>query len=489
MAWTNSEILDQSGLFADVREGMRDGSGTLRDRLARALVTAISSGRLPVGARLPAERQIADEVGISRGTVVAALDSLVDSGTIERRQGAGSYVRSAPITATVAGDPDDSRLVTTWLRQATPMDLAISSTTEAPTGLLGAMSATALLTASPQHGYSAVGELAMREAAAHHLSGLGVPSAAADVVITTGAQQALGLVIDALVRPGDRVFVEAPTYPGFLVLIRRAGGIAVPVTSDSEGVLPSALRRAVAEHGPALLCTVPIASNPTGAVTSPTRREELLDVVRQHDLVVLEDLTMADLVYEDLPIGAPLNACPEVRGVVTGSASKTFWGGLRVGWLRAEEPWLSRLISAKSMQDYGTSPVTQHLATQLLQAMAADPGWLPSRLDELRTRRDLLISLLEEHLPAWGPGRPSGGLSLWVRLPGTDSRTYADVADRHGVFVLPGEQCGVDGQFADHIRLCFDREPAVLREAVERLARAYTDMGGPRGARRAVHCP
>jgi DNA-binding transcriptional MocR family regulator len=491
MSWTTSSkldhsVADQSTVFSKLRRSVGQGEGALRERLAAALVEAIQSGDFPAGVRLPSERRFADELGVSRGTVIAAMDQLTNLGTIERRRGSGSYVLRAPVTMERTGTPADRRLVDLWLRHSTPLDLAISSTVEAPTGLLEDLPVTALLTAQPTHGYSAVGEKHMREAAANHLAQQQLPANSDNILITTGAQQALALAIESMVRAGDRVFVEAPTYPGILALIRRAGARPVPLRTDSEGIVPSALEQAIREGGPALLVTVSIASNPTGAVLSPGRRAALLSLVTRHQLVVLEDLTMADLVFADVPVAEPLSAAPEVQGIVVGSASKTLWGGLRVGWLHAPEPWLGQFVQAKALSDFGTSPITQHLAGQMLRRLDDDPTFLLERRRSLRSRKEYLAQLLNERLPAWGVGSPAGGMSLWVRLPGTDARAFADVADQHGVHVMPGDQCGVDGDYADYTRLCFDRDTATLDEAVSRLATAYDDMTNHSSSRQRV---
>jgi DNA-binding transcriptional MocR family regulator len=165
-----------------------------------------------------------------------------------------------------------------------------------------------------------------------------------------------------------------------------------------------------------------------------------------------------------------------VRGVTIGSASKVIWGGLRVGWLRTQETWLRRMAQAKALEDFGTSPVTQRLTADLMDELVRRPEWWQARQAELRARRDLLIELIHEHLPSWGVRAPVGGLSLWVRVPGTDGAELAETADRYGVHVMPGDRCGLDGAFADHLRLCFDRDPQMLQEAVTRLTQAYAEV-------------
>jgi DNA-binding transcriptional MocR family regulator len=503
MSWATSAELDQSPVVVTLRRDLRQASGPLRDHLASSLLTAVGTGDIPLGTRLPAERRLADALGVSRGTVVAALDQLVDRGVVERRPGSGSYVRATPVTAAGPSTPGDQDLVDFWMNHETAIDLAISSPVEPPVELLEAdpVSGASLLTSAVAHGYSAYGEPVMRAAAAERLTRLGVPSNADDVVITCGAQQGLQLAVRALVRPGDRVFVDSPAYPGLLAILRQTGAVPIPVRCDGEGMVPRDLARAVDEYGPALVSTCSIGSNPTGATLTPRRRAELLEVIVQHDLVVLEDLTLADTVFDasllvdglvgtDSPdnarvgsgvdaaqVAPPLAADDRVRGVAVGSASKLFWGGLRVGWLRTNQSWLRTIAQSKALSDFGTSPVTQGLTAGLLRRLHADPDWHRRRRAELQERRDLVISLLHDHLPTWGVTAPRAGLSLWVRIPGVDGTQFAVAADRHGVHVMPGEQCGTDGAYADHIRFCFDREPVLLREAVKRLAMAHAEAG------------
>lgn len=493
MSWATSAELDQSPVVVTLRRDLRHASGPLRDHLASSLLAAVGAGDIALGTRLPAERRLADALGVSRGTVVAALDQLVDRGVVERRPGSGSYVRAAPVTAAGPSTPGDQDLVDFWMNHETAIDLAISSPVEPPVELLEAdpVTGASLLTSSVPHGYSAYGEPAMRAAAAERLTRQGLPSTSDDIVITCGAQQGLQLAVRALVRPGDRVFVDSPAYPGFLAIIRQTGAVPIPVRCDAEGMVPRDLARAVDEYGPALVSTCSIGSNPTGATLTPRRRAELLEVIVQHDLVVLEDLTLADTVFDaSLLVGddggsgvdvtqvaPPLTADDRVRGVTVGSASKLFWGGLRVGWLRTNQSWLRTIAQSKALSDFGTSPVTQSIAAGLLRQLHADPAWHRRRRAELQERRDLVIALLHDQLPTWGVGAPTAGLSLWVRIPGVDGTQFAVAADRHGVHVMPGEQCGTDGAYVDHIRFCFDRDPALLREAVKRLSAAHAEAG------------
>jgi DNA-binding transcriptional MocR family regulator len=162
-----------------------------------------------------------------------------------------------------------------------------------------------------------------------------------------------------------------------------------------------------------------------------------------------------------------------------GSLSKLCWGGLRVGWIRAPEPVITRLASLKVASDLGSSMLSQVVAVALLD-----------RADEVRRlrraqitrQRDALAAALEQHLPDWSWTLPEGGLSIWVRLPHGDASEFAQVALRHGVSLLPGPSVSADGGHAQHLRLVYVHEPGVIAEAVARLARAwqaYSPMGIP----------
>ena len=488
MSWAASATLDQSPLVVSLRRDLRLATGPLRDHLASGLLAAVGSGDIPLGSRLPAERRLADALGVSRGTVVAALDQLEARGVVERRPGSGSYVRSAPITASGAPTPGDAELVELWMNHGSPIDLAVSSPVTPPADLLTpeVMATAAVLTSTSGHGYSAYGEPVMRAAAAARLTRQGLASVADDVIVTCGAQQALQLATRALVKPGDRVFVDHPTYPGLLALLRQVGAVPVPIRTDDEGLIPADVTRAVAQHGPAMLATASLGSNPTGAVLSPARRSALLEVITLHELVVLEDLTLADTIidasmlsgagFDNTRVGAPLCADDRVKGVVVGSASKLLWGGLRVGWLRTNESWLRLMAQSKALADFGTAPVTQLVTAAMLEQILAEPAWVDRRRAELRQRRDLMVDLVHHHLPTWRIAAPPAGLSLWAHVPGVDASELAVAADRHDVHVMPGEQCGVDGTYADHVRLSFDREPGVLEQAAVRLAQAHADV-------------
>ncbi len=412
------------------------------DSLARA-------GTLAPGSRLPSERDLARALGLSRGTVAVAFNLLCEQGLFERRHGSGTYL--------AAGAEDAGSPVARLLRPGTVLaDLSTSVVPDAAHLRLPALDLTELLRGG--HGYDVMGDVRLRGQLRERLG--------VDPLITNGAQQGIDLIARALVRRGDVVLVEDPTYPGALAAFHRAGAQLVPVTTDADGLDPAAFRRAVEQHRPVLAYLMGV-HNPTGDVISPDRAAALGAIAKAEDLVLVEDRTLAELVHSgDTP---PPLADVHPHGTVTvGSLSKVLWGGLRVGWVSAAEPLLARITEVKQDADLATSTVSQRLAAALLdQAVIAD--WRT----ELVRRRDQLTAALHRQLPEWTWRAPRGGLSVWVRLPGTDTDRFAELARDHGVAIAPGSLFAPTGRHRDHARLSFALSPELLDQAVTNLAHAW----------------
>ncbi|NJP92735.1 PLP-dependent aminotransferase family protein [Nonomuraea sp. FMUSA5-5] len=428
-----------------VRDRLRLHQGPPSRRLAGALADLAQTGLISPGTRLPSERDLAQAVGVSRGTVAAAFNALCEEGLCERRHGSGTYVLGTPSfggllqAGAVGADlstsvvPDPSHLV---LPPIDPADLL-----RAPSG----------------HGYDAMGDPRLRALLATGTSGIAGPGR---ILVTAGAQQGIDLAARVLLRAGDRVLVGDPAYGGALSAFRRAGAHAVPV----DLTVPAAVEEAIARHRPAAVYASCV-DNPTGTV-SPLRH--VAELARDADVTVVEDRTLAALVFDGAPPPGPL-ALAHPHGTVTvGSLSKVLWGGLRVGWVSAPESLLARLTEAKVDADLATSAVAQRLAADLLERNPVEP-WLA----ELARRREYCLAALSAHLPEWAWERPAGGLSVWARLPGTDTDRFAVVAREHGVAVAPGSLFSPDGRHRDRLRLSFALPPDLTDQAVAALSRAW----------------
>lgn len=455
------------------------GPGPLYDRLADAIAAAIDRGELPPGAVLPTERRLAGHLAVSRSTVVAGYGRLKAEGRLESRQGRGTWVAgvarerppaerafSAELYASMLGGTGD--LIELTAACPPPVSLVGTVLAETPGARLAE-----LVTGA---GYLPAGLEELRTAIAALLTSTGLPTGEDEVIVTTGAHQAIGLATALLGGPGQTVLVEDATYPGALDIARGAGMRPVAVPLDGEGVLPDALEDLLDRVRPAFVYLVPTHQNPTGSVLSPQRSREVARLSAAFRVPVVEDLALRHLPLDERPLPAPIAAHgPDARSMAIGSASKVLWGGLRVGWIRASRPVIERLMRLKIIADLGSPVLAQALAARLLPRF--DEA-VAERRDFLRVRYAALADALAEHLPGWTWEAPRGGCTLWVRMPSGDARGFGQVAQRCGVNVVPGQALSAEGRHEDRLRVPFVHEPPVIQEAVRRLAAAWELYAG-----------
>ncbi len=459
--------------LTDALGAWTERSGPRYRRLAAAIRGAIEQGLVPAGARLPAERALADGLLVSRTTVVNAYALLRDESLVESRRGSGTTVRAVgPAEAPPAAfrAPMMSQLVDS---RSARIDLSIGAPVN-PALVAEPLDLEAAVALAPPHGFTPLGLTALRQAVAAKHAGDGVPTAVDEVMITSGAQGALSLVARGLVTPGDRVVVEAPTYPGALEAFSRAGALVESIPMDEAGARPDALERALARGGVRLVYLVPTCHNPTGAITTEARRRELVYVARRHEVTILEDGTLADVRFAG-PAPTPLAALAPELVLAVGSLSKIGWGGLRVGWLRAPSATILRLARMRAADDLGGPVFAEAVGLRLLERL---PELIDARCEEAESRMRVLADGLRELLPAWEFTAPRGGFCLWVRLPHGSGDEFAQVALRHGVAVAVGSATAIDDDFIDRIRLSYTPSPERLRGGVERLARAWAEYAG-----------
>jgi DNA-binding transcriptional MocR family regulator len=237
----------------------------------------------------------------------------------------------------------------------------------------------------------------------------GVPTAPDEVLVTTGTQQGLSLAAALAIRPGDVALVENPTSPGVLDALRAAGADIRAVPVGPHGARLDTIEEQMTRLSPRLVVVVPTFHNPTAAVMPAGARRRLAALAERLQILVAEDLSHADIVLGQDPPPPPLAHYAGAHVLSLGSMSKLFWGGLRVGWVRA---------------------------------------------------------------PAWRWTRPAGGLSAWVELPEGNATAYAQVAQRHGVSVVPGPLLSPDESHQRHLRISFAPGLAAIAERVDRLAAA-----------------
>lgn len=452
------------------------GPGPLYRQLATAIARTVERGAIAHGSRLPSERALATALSISRGTALAAYDELVADGLIERRQGSGTYAIDPQRLALPAGREGSALVARLVDRSAGPtdvVDLSISVLHDADALPQTVVSTADLVEVAPDTGYSPWGLTGLRAAVAELLDGWGLPTRAEQVVITTGAQQAISIAAACWVRPGDVVVVDDPTYPGAVSAFTAAGAELVGVPLDRGGVVLEPLRAALAAR-PALVYLQSTLHSPTGVVLARGRRASVAALLAEAQVPAVEDIALAGLAWSPAPPPIAAHA-PDQPIAVVGSLSKLLWGGLRLGFVRAPEPVALRFARVKATHDLGSSIVSQLLAERSLRSPEL-PARLVRRNDDLQARSSLLCALLRERLPTWRWVEPAGGLSLWVRLPRPVARPFAEVAVRHGVAVATADALSLTGQHAHHIRLSFAPPADDLRRGVDRLALAWAEL-------------
>ena len=453
------------------RDDRRAGAGgdPLYVQLSDAIRLLILDGRVPLDVRLPGERELAAALDVSRTTVSTAFGRLREQGHLVSRHGSGSRttVPSGPGGPSVGGlvAEDDGGAI----------DLGAAALPAAPAVHAAYASALAALPAHlPGHGYQALGVPELRRALADRYTARGLPTTPAQILVTSGAQHAFVLVLQLLAGPGDRVLIDHPTYPHAIDAIARASCRPVPVGLPAgDGWDVEGLEAALRQTGPRLAYLLPDFHTPTGRCMAAEDRERVVRAAERARTTLAVDETLVDLGL-DGPPPAPMAAHDAGGTVVTiGGASKSFWGGLRVGWVRADEATIAALAGVRPGLDLGTPIVEQLAVTALLLEHGAG---IEDRRALLRERRDRLAAALAEHLPAWRPARAPGGNSLWIELPAPVSSALTASAARHGVRVVAGPRFGVDGAFERFLRIPYTRPAEDLEEAVVRLARAYDDL-------------
>ncbi|MEO5778348.1 PLP-dependent aminotransferase family protein [Arthrobacter oryzae] len=454
----------------------------------------VLDGRVPLDVALPSERSLSATLGISRTTVTAAYTALREQGFLSSGQGSRGRTcipqpgpRGPGLTGAAgrAGSTGSGRsgLAGGSNLSGPPglpvpdglLDLAYASLPASGEVVHRAFAAalTELPALLPGFGYDALGVRPLREAIAARYTDNGVPTSPAQILVTSGAQHALNIVLRALASRADKVLVEHPSYPNALDAIRSAGCRPIPVSMPPAGRHPAeswdldAMEATLRQQRPALAYVVPDFHNPTGRLMPDPQRRRLVRAAAASGTVLLVDETLRELNL-DAVASTPLAAfSPAVVSI--GSLSKSHWAGLRTGWIRAEESLITRFAAARTIMDLG-GPVVEQLAAAHLVGALTEP--LPARLGMLRENREVLMALLADHLPSWEAERPDGGLSVWCRLPSPASTAMAVIAPDFGLRLAAGPRFGIGGAFKYYLRVPFTLPPEELETAVLALRAA-----------------
>lgn len=443
------------------------GSGPLYRQLADGLVRLIHEGVLRPGDVLPPERRLAVELDVARGTVVAAFDRLRAEGLIERRQGSGTRVAGR-----AGGVPHVSVSSSDLLFQDIPRTIDLLKAVPGPSPLtVERLAATSWSgRAEAWTSVEPAGLHELRVAIAERYSASGLATVPEQIMVTSGAQQAISIVVEGHVGRDDNVLAEQLTWPGFTETVRRCGARVHGVAMDDEGIVPDELRRACERLRPVLLCLNPHHHNPTGTRLSTPRRREVAEIAAEYGVAVLEDRVAAPLAFDGV-VPAPL-AIHDTGATISTieSLSKTVWAGLRIGWVRADPSAIESLRGRKALHDLWTSIPSQ------VAALAVWPDLdrlIRERTRSLRRQHDTLVAALTAELPDWTVHRVRGGMVVRADLPHGSATVFGRVATRHGVALATGPQFATTSIDDTFVRIPFTLPEPTIVEAVERLAAAW----------------
>ncbi|HSE71152.1 MAG TPA: PLP-dependent aminotransferase family protein [Nocardioidaceae bacterium] len=435
--------------------------------LADGLRLLVSDGRLSPGTRLPSERELTAELGLSRTTVTRAYDHLRERGYLVSRQGSGS-VASLPAGRLPRQDP----VLAPGDAPEGPIDLTCAASA-APPGVTAAYEAAveqlpAYLSGT---GYFPSGLPALKEALARRYVERGLPTVPEQIVVTCGALAAGSVAARALTGTGDRVLVESPSYPNALASLARSGVRVVGAPVDPGGWDVEALVATLRQVAPTTAYLIPDFQNPTGLLMPAEQRAELGTALTRARTTAVVDETLVEMALDDVELPPPMASFAD-DCVSIGSASKAFWGGLRIGWLRAPLERVGALVSARLSMDLG-APLLEQLV--LVDLLTRREEVLRHRREQLLVSRTALTSALEDRLPEWTFHLPAGGLALWCELPEPLSSALTAAAEQHRLLLAAGPSFAPEGGLERFLRIPYTRPAEELTEAVARLALAWDE--------------
>jgi GntR family transcriptional regulator of abcA and norABC len=471
----------------------RTGGKSVYRQIVQHFHSLIFSGELPPGSLLPPERQLARELGVNRSTVSMAYDELRSMGLVRSVQGSGTRV-SEDAWGLTSPMPDWYAYTSQGVFQPTlPLVRRIWEANRQPRNInfaRGEMSPELWPTSSLQELFSGItghiplgygdprGEYSLRSAVSTHLNHhYGLRVSEDQILITAGAQQGLLLVTQSLLRPGDAVALEKPSYAYSLPLFTSVGLRMFPIPLDDQGLLPDEVAALYRRHKIRMVFISPTYQNPTGTTLPLERRRRLIEICSELRIPIVEDDAHGALTLDGSPCPPrPLASMDgaEQQVIYLGTLSKTFAPGLRVGWMTGPKSVIDRIAGVKEQMDLGVSGITQAIAEQVITT-----GIWEQNLQRLRSaltiRRNTMIDALHGYFgKEIAFSIPQGSYHIWGRLKRSVSdKDLVEAAILHGVVVVPGTVYGAE---PGHVRLTYaSSSESEIEEGVRRLHSVFTE--------------
>jgi len=491
----------------------KDRRSPLYLRITERIRACIEAGRLTDNEKLLPDRELAKLLNLDRSTIARAYDQLSVEGLVYSHVGRGTFVQKSsqprarydkhtpandePIGEMVWGDKYSraSQSVASIVNRQVPssaqnedcISFAAGSPTEEffPQNEFRQIVEELLSSASAQEmfGYSEPeGQPELRKQVQTYLRKQGIEAKSDEILILSGSQQGIDLVARTLLNPDDVVLMEDPSYFWALCNFTATGARCLPISMDDEGLRLDLLESIASRVDAKLLYTMPSFQNPTGITMSESRRKKVLELAAKFQIPILEDNFVGDLDYSGFPRRSLKSLDENGCVIYQGTLSKALCPGLRLGWLVAPAPVMSRLRLAKRTCDLSTNSMGQVILAEYL-----NKGLYESHLsmvqEEYGRRLDTICSAIDGLAAQWiSYRRPDGGMFLWATLPpGYSARELLSYAEREGVTYSPGDVFHISSGRSECLRLTFIQQtPELIQEGIRRLAKALKAYGNNR---------
>ena len=467
-----------------------EGGSYLYSQVARMVAGMIESGTLSPGDRVPSLRKMSQKLKVSIATVMQAYVNLEDQGLVESRPQSGFYVKAHPGKGLSQPRKTNPKVAPRKVQLGDVVENIFSSANEEGVVPLGVANPSSQL--MPQKGLTRAmnqvasrdpqritsycwqpGDYELRRQIALRSSDIGSSISADDVVITTGATEAISASLQAVARPGDVIAVESPTYFILLQMIERLGMLAVEIDTDpDEGMCIDALESALDNIDIKAVIHIGNFSNPIGSLMPDENKRKMVHMLAERNIPLIEDDIYGDLYFGD----QRPRTCKayDKHGLVLtcSSFSKTIAPGYRVGWVLPGK-FHSGVVQAKQMSSSASATITQLTISEFLHTGHYDRHLLRLR-HAYRDQVDRMRFAVAEHFPAGTRiTRPQGGFVLWAQLPrGVDSLELYQRAIEKGISVTPGSLFSPTNKYKNFIRLSAGQPwSTAIEKAVVELGR------------------
>lgn len=467
----------------------RNAKKAIYKQLAEYIEAGISAGTFPHDKPLPSERLLAKEFNINRSTVVSAYDELESNGLIQRKRGsgttinkdiwgitkkripswnryieAGSILPNLPITQKIRKEVAEHKLINLASGELSedlfPQVLRSIATNRSFVGSLGYD--------HPQ------GNVILRNTVAKHmiLERKMEGTDSSSILVTSGAQQALHLVVQCLLKPGDAVAIENPSYSYSLPIFKSAGIRTYHLPVDKDGINPDDLVSLYKKHKIRMIFLNPAFQNPTGTFLSPDRRKAVLDLSSKHGIPIVEDdpYSLTSFIGDEVSTLKSMDSHGNVLYI--SSLSKIVASGLRIGWIIGPNAVIERLTDVKQQIDFGHSSFTQWIANDFLESEEF-PAHIQKLTKHLKNRRDQIVKSLRFFLANQVDFHvPDGGIHIWCKLgKEINEMKLLEESIKRGIIYVPGTTMGSE---KGYVRFTFARENEEnIHEGIKRFAEAY----------------